>query len=204
MDDYEKLLKRAKEELPDVVKGHTRFVLPVVEVHLEGNSTIFKNFSEITSALNRTTEQVLGFLLKELGTAGQVKEGGRIVFKGKIAKRKIEERIDEFIKDFVLCQECERPDTRVEREGRIMVLKCEACGAHRPLKVHKASRTENRPERVERGRRYEVQIIDIGREGDGIARIGDTRVYVPGTTKGDAPTIEITQIRANFAIGKKV
>jgi len=204
MDDYENLLKRAKGKLPDVVKGHSRFTLPEVDIHLEGNSTIFRNFSEIANALSRTEDQVLGFLLKELGTAGQLKEGGRIVFKGKITKRKIEERIDGFIKDFVLCQECERPDTRVEREGRTMVLKCEACGAHRPLKVHKASRAETRPERVERGRRYEVQIIDIGREGDGIARIGNTRVYVPGTTKGDSITIEITQLRANFAIGKKV
>ena len=204
MDDYEQLLKRAKNKLPDVVKGHSRFELPEAEVHLEGNSTIFKNFSEIISALNRGGDQVLGYLLKELGTAGQIKDGGRVIFKGKIPKRKIEERMNQFIKEYVICQECERPDTRLEKEGRTLVLKCEACGAHRPLKVHKASKTESRPERVEQGRKYDVQIVDIGREGDGVARIGDTRVYVPGTTKGDTVSVEIIIIRANFAVGKKV
>ncbi len=204
MDDYEKLLNRAKEKLPDVVKGHSRFVLPDVDTHQEGNNTIFRNFGDIASALNRTEELLLGYLLKEMGTAGQLKEGGRVVFKGKIATRKLENRINEFVKDFVICQECERPDTRLEKEGRTLVLKCEACGAHRPLKVHKATRSEAKPERVERGRKYDVQVTDIGREGDGIARIGNTRVYVPGTTKGDNVTIEIIQVRANFAIGKKV
>ena len=204
MDDYEALLKRAKEKLPDVVKGHSRFVLPEVDIHLEGSSTIFRNFSEIASALNRENEQLLGFLLKELGTAGQMKDGGRIVFKGKIPKRKIEDRISSYIKDFVLCHECERPDTRLEREGRTLVLKCEACGAHRPLKVHKTTRTETRPMRVERGRRYDVQITDIGRQGDGIGKIGNTRVYIPGTTKGDMVSVEIISVGPNFAIGKKV
>ncbi|HID71286.1 MAG TPA: TRAM domain-containing protein, partial [Thermoplasmata archaeon] len=158
----------------------------------------------LVSAMNRPEEQVLGFLLKELGTAGQLKEGGRIVFKGKISRRKIKERIDEYINDYVLCHECGRPDTRVEREGRITLLRCEACGAHRPLKVVKTAKTEAGPERVIVGKRYEVKIIDIGREGDGIARIGDTIVYVPETAKGDIVTIEITLVKPHFAIGKKV
>ncbi|HIH71333.1 MAG TPA: translation initiation factor IF-2 subunit beta, partial [Methanothermobacter thermautotrophicus] len=46
----------------------------------------------------------------------------------------INERIEDYVNKFVICHECNRPDTRIIREGRISLLKCEACGAKAPLK----------------------------------------------------------------------
>lgn len=58
---------------------------------------------------------------------------------------------------------------------------------------------------VEEGDQREVEIEDVGEQGDGIARIGPGYiVFVPDTHVGDRVTIEITDVRANFAFGDVV
>jgi predicted RNA-binding protein with TRAM domain len=55
---------------------------------------------------------------------------------------------------------------------------------------------------VEEGEIREVEIEDVGDQGDGIARIGPGYVvFVPETTVGDRVTVEITEARDNFAFG---
>ena len=52
------------------------------------------------------------------------------------------------------------------------------------------------------GDRIEVDVVDVGDQGDGIARIGPGYVvFVPETTVGDRVTVEITEARDNFAFG---
>jgi translation initiation factor 2 subunit 2 len=77
---------------------------------------------------------LLAYLLKELGTAGTL-EGRRALLKGNIASESLEARIRDYVRVFVLCLECNRPDTYLKKEGRILVLKCDACGAHRPITI---------------------------------------------------------------------
>jgi len=56
---------------------------------------------------------------------------------------------------------------------------------------------------VEEGEVREVEIEDVGDQGDGIARIGPGYVvFVPETTIGDRVTVEITEARENFAFGE--
>lgn len=58
---------------------------------------------------------------------------------------------------------------------------------------------------VEEGDLCEVEIEDLGEQGDGIARVGPGYiVFVPGTQIGDRVTIEITQARDNFAFAEVV
>lgn len=58
---------------------------------------------------------------------------------------------------------------------------------------------------VEVGELHEVEIEDIGDQGDGIARIGPGYiVFVPGSDVGDRVTVEITQARENFAFADVV
>lgn len=58
---------------------------------------------------------------------------------------------------------------------------------------------------VEEGEQYEVEIEDIGEQGDGIARIGPGYiVFVPSTNIGDRVTVEITDARENFAFAEVV
>ncbi|MCK4445349.1 MAG: translation initiation factor IF-2 subunit beta, partial [Thermoplasmata archaeon] len=134
--DYESLLNRAKEKLPEKIITHERFKIPDADVFLEGKTTVLRNFEEIVNVINRDTQQVLAYLLRELGTAGTI-DGRRAVFKGRVTPSQIEARIKGYIDTYVMCSECKRPDTRIEKDGRITILVCDACGAHRPVEVRK-------------------------------------------------------------------
>ena len=134
MEDYESLLSRAIEQLPPEVFETKRFNVPKAYSVIQGNRTFIQNFKEVSEALNRDPQHVLKFLLRELGTAGNL-EGSRAILQGKFTHFLINERIDEYVQKFVVCHECNRPDTRIIREDRIFILKCSACGAKAPLKT---------------------------------------------------------------------
>ncbi|MFQ5909174.1 MAG: translation initiation factor IF-2 subunit beta [Thermoplasmata archaeon] len=195
--DYENLLKRARENLPERIITRERFRVPEVDVFLEGKTTVFRNFEEIASAINREPSQILVYLLRELGRAGTI-DGKRVVFKGRVPASEIEKRLKGYIETFVLCSECRRPDTRLVKEGRVTLLECDACGAHRPVKFGRVLPKEEEPPLVE-GKVYEVMIQDIGRKGDGIAKKDRYIIYVPGTAKGSIVKVKIERITGNIA-----
>jgi translation initiation factor 2 subunit 2 len=132
--NYKALLKRAREKLPEKVKERARFEIPQCIIFYEGKTTIIKNFAEISEVLRRESEHLLAYLLRELGTAG-ILEGRRAVLKGNVGADSIEERVKDYVKNFVLCWECNKPDTHLEKAERVLTLKCDACGAHRPVTV---------------------------------------------------------------------
>ena len=134
--DYEKLLERAREGLEDVMQNAERFSPPVPEIMHEGSKkTIIRNFSEIVDSLRRDETHLYKFLLQELGTAGSV-NNRRLVLQGRVPEKKIKDRIKTYIETFVVCQECNRPDTSFLRTGRTLNLHCEACGAKRPIRTN--------------------------------------------------------------------
>lgn len=57
---------------------------------------------------------------------------------------------------------------------------------------------------VEVGKRYDVTIEDIARQGDGIARVEGFIIFVPDTQIGDEVTIQIDSVVRRFAVGHKV
>jgi translation initiation factor 2 subunit 2 len=134
MNDYDKLLDRAIEQLPPEVFETKRFSVPKAYSVIQGNRTFIQNFREIADAMNRDPQHLLKFLLRELGTAGNL-EGGRAIMQGKFTHFLINERLDDYVQKFVMCHECNRPDTKIIREDRIFLLKCAACGAKAPLKT---------------------------------------------------------------------
>lgn len=60
------------------------------------------------------------------------------------------------------------------------------------------------PAPVEAGKDYDVNIEDIAREGDGIARVEGFVVFVADTKVGDTVKIQIDKVMRRFAIGHKV
>jgi len=58
---------------------------------------------------------------------------------------------------------------------------------------------------VEPGEIRYVEIEDIGKQGDGIARVERGYVIiVPGTEVGDRVKIEVTEVKSNFAVGEAI
>ncbi|MCR3882924.1 TRAM domain-containing protein [Methanotrichaceae archaeon M04Ac] len=57
---------------------------------------------------------------------------------------------------------------------------------------------------VEAGKTYEVEIEDISRQGDGIARVEGFVIFVSDTKVGDKVTISVDRVMRRFAIAHKV
>ncbi|MBD6955619.1 MAG: translation initiation factor IF-2 subunit beta [Thermoplasmata archaeon] len=196
--DYESLLKRAREKVIPVVHSGERFQLPEADIIIEGKNTIFRNFMDFCKKMDRDPQHFSKFLFRELGTAGTI-QGERLIFKGKVSLADIKDRINQYIKTYVLCYECGSPDTILKKEDRIEILVCKACGAIRPVTAHIEIKVQE--EKIEEGKVYEVEIIDISRDGDGIAKKGSYTIYVPKAKKGQKLKVKIEKIKKNIAFG---
>lgn len=128
MEAYEKLLNSAYEKVKQVDSNSSRFEIPKIQGHFEGRKTILTNFMQIASYLRRNPEHLQKFLLKELATSGQI-EGDRLVLNIKVPSEKINSKINQYAKEFVLCKECGKPDTELIKEDRLSFVHCLACGA---------------------------------------------------------------------------
>ena len=198
-DDYLELLDRAKGKLPETIEKHERFNIPEPDILQEGKITVLRNFVDITDALRRDPEHTLQFLLREMGTPGNL-DGRRAIFKAKLSAAQLMERIDNYSDTFVVCSECGRPDTRMVKDGRIMTLECDACGAHRPVHVRKTIKS-NLSNELREGGVYELFIHDVGKKGDGVAKFNNRVIFVPGTIKGTKVKVKVTKISGSTAYG---
>jgi predicted RNA-binding protein with TRAM domain len=55
------------------------------------------------------------------------------------------------------------------------------------------------PKPVEVGQEYDVEIKEMSRRGDGIARIEGFVIFVPKTQNGDHVKIRVTRVSSRFA-----
>ena len=133
--DYKKLLEQARKELPEIVFEKERFEIPKVRGHIQGNRTIITNFIQIANNLRREPEHMLKYVLRELATPGEIKKSGSVIIGTKISASRINEKIKQYVHEFVLCTECGKPDTKIEKDGDFSFLKCMACGARHPIKA---------------------------------------------------------------------
>ncbi len=130
---YDELLKRAMEKLPKDVEKRERFEVPKIICEISGNKIVLKNFGEILAVLRREPNQLAKYLSKGLATSASV-QGNILVFQGKISREILQRKIDDYVKEFVYCKECGKPDTKIVKEGRVCFLVCEACGARHPTR----------------------------------------------------------------------
>jgi len=128
MESYEKLLEEAYKKVKQVSSSSGRFEIPKIEGHFEGKKTILTNFFQIASHIRRNPEHFQKFMLKELAASGQ-KEGERIILNIKVPSAKINQKIEQYVKEFVLCRECGKPDTELVKSDRLTFINCLACGA---------------------------------------------------------------------------
>jgi translation initiation factor 2 subunit 2 len=197
--DYDSLLNRVRDAIPENIVARERFEVPKAEILYEGKNTIIKNFMEIVKKIDRDPMHVYKYLMRELGTAGNI-QGDRLILKGRVSSSLIQNRVDSYIKTYVICYECGSPDTELRKEGRIEILVCKACGAIRP--VHGKVAVRMATAKLEEGKIYEVEITDLSRDGDGIAKYGEYTIYIPGARKGERVKVKIMKIKKNVAFGR--
>jgi len=198
--DYNKLLKNVIENTSKKEIIEDRFKLPKADIFYEGNTTVIRNFDKICDTINRDPELVLKFLLGGLGTAGEI-DGGRVVFQGKLPARSIQDKMKEYVDAFVICSECNRPDTHFVKQGRTVLIRCDACGAIRSVKSRKKKVIQKPVETLKEANVYELTIKDIGKKGDGIAYFDKFIIYVNGAMKGSTVKVKIEKISGTVAFG---
>jgi translation initiation factor 2 subunit 2 len=126
--DYEELLNEAYSKVKKSEGNGERFEIPRIEGHFEGKKTILTNFLQIASYIRRNPEHFQKFLLRELAASGQ-KDGDRLVLNMNVPSAKINQKVEQYVKEFVLCGECGKPDTELLKEDRLTFIHCLACGA---------------------------------------------------------------------------
>ena len=135
MDSYKTMLEEVRKNLPEAVFIKERFEIPKILGHIQGNRTIIINFIQIASTLRRDVEHLLKYILKELATPGEIKKSGALILGTKVPASRINEKIRQYANEFVLCLECGKPDTKIEKDGVLTYMKCTACGAKNIVKA---------------------------------------------------------------------
>jgi translation initiation factor 2 subunit 2 len=133
MESYEQLLNNAYKNLKVVSSSGERFEIPKVTGQVSGKNTIITNMGSIASYIRRPIEHIAKFLMKELATPGEV-EKDRLILKTKMNSSRVNEKIELYVREFVLCPECKKPDTEIITERGVKFKHCLACNAKNPIK----------------------------------------------------------------------
>ncbi|MDJ1432676.1 23S rRNA (uridine(2552)-2'-O)-methyltransferase [Halostagnicola sp. A-GB9-2] len=57
---------------------------------------------------------------------------------------------------------------------------------------------------VRTGDELEVEIVDVGEEGDGIASVEGYRLFVPGAEEGQTVTVKVEDVKPNFGFAQRL
>ncbi|HVP94939.1 MAG TPA: translation initiation factor IF-2 subunit beta [Methanoregulaceae archaeon] len=200
-DSYEALLKKAYSGMTEVSESHERFNVPEAKSYIEGKTTVLENFSEIADMVRRDKDHLMKFMLGELGTAGKI-DGNRAIFNGKFESSLINSLIRSYVEDYVICSECGRPDTRLVKDDRFLLLRCDACGGHRPVKKRKA-RTEPLGSELTEGSVLDVEIQSVSKRGDGVVKMGKYIMYVANSKPGQQVKVRIARISGSIVFTER-
>lgn len=204
VQSYEDMLNAAYDGMEEPTDSGERFSVPKTRVYLEGKTTVLENFAEIAEKLNREDAHLLKYISGELGTAAKI-NGTRAVFNGKFEPEQFANIVEEYVGDYVICSECGRPDTKLIKEDRVLMLLCEACGSKRPIKRRKGvAKAVSSVGSVEEGKEMEVSIDSISKKGDGVAHVGKFILYVSGVKVGAKVKVRITKISGQVAFTQKI
>ncbi|HVY01862.1 MAG TPA: translation initiation factor IF-2 subunit beta [Candidatus Nanoarchaeia archaeon] len=134
MKTYEEMLKEAMAKVKTSDKTSDRFEVPKVAGAVSGKNTLITNIKQIADYVRRPVDHLSKFLLKELATSGKI-EGDRLVLNTKVNSVKVNDKVLQYTKEFVICKECGKPDTEIVTEKGIKYKHCLACGAKSPVRA---------------------------------------------------------------------
>jgi predicted RNA-binding protein with TRAM domain len=87
--------------------------------------------------------------------------------------------------------------------GRIRRSKPSSKGSDESMVENAVPRTDAPPV-VEEGKEYKLTIVDMGKQGDGIARLQGLVIFVPGAKPGEEVDVRIKKVGRNCAFAEKI
>ena len=155
---YEELLDRVIDLLqannPDLIeKKRTKIKPPQLQL-LSSKKTLWVNFQEICSMMQREPQHVYQFFMAELGTEGSIDGNQRLIIRGRYLAKYIESLLRKYVVEYVTCEMCRSPSTDLIRDqrSRLYICKCRECGSQRsvaPIRAgyHATSRADRKAQR---------------------------------------------------------
>ncbi|CAI5764612.1 eukaryotic translation initiation factor 5 [Podarcis lilfordi] len=132
---WRKIFHVRDRELLHVSDQFYRYKMPrlIAKVEGKGNGikTVIVNMVDVAKALNRPPTYPTKFFGCELGAQTQFDvKNDRYIVNGSHEANKLQDMLDGFIKKFVLCPECENPETdlHVNPKKQTIGNSCKACG----------------------------------------------------------------------------
>lgn len=202
--DYESSLDRAMDAVPDIQSEGKRLSVPDASAQKDGAFTRLTNLEDIAETISRSPDHLHRFIQRDLGTNGKLADGvGR--YNGTFSSSDFDAAIDAYVDVYVLCAECGLPDTRLVTEDGTPMLRCDACGAFRPVSKRRRSTAQTKQrDAIEEGNTYTLEIVSTGRKGDGVAERGEYTIFVPGASEGDVVDAYIDNISGSLAFARLV
>jgi len=155
---YPELLDRVMKILhannPDLIEKKRRNMKPPQLTRVGTKKTLWINFQEICTMMQRPPEHVFQFFMAELGTEGSIDGNQRLVIRGKYVPKYIESLLRKYIVEYVTCSMCRSPNTELTKDSvsRLHFCQCRDCGSSRsvaPIRsgYHATSRADRRAAR---------------------------------------------------------
>jgi len=110
-----------------------RYKMPRLQAKVEGKGngikTVIVNMVDVARALGRPPTYVTKYFGCELGAQTQFDiKNERYIVNGSHEAGKMQDMLDGFIKKFVLCAQCDNPETVLKVKKNIIGASCKACG----------------------------------------------------------------------------
>ncbi|MCL5009848.1 MAG: translation initiation factor IF-2 subunit beta [Candidatus Parvarchaeota archaeon] len=128
--EYEDLLNKILKEKK--VGRSERFNPPQVDISISGQKTVI-NADTFSKYINRPLTHIAKYLMHELTTSGQIDANGKIIMGGKFSRHLVQEKLNSYIKEYVICRQCGSPDTQIKKVENNFVITCLGCGAEYPV-----------------------------------------------------------------------
>jgi translation initiation factor 2 subunit 2 len=156
--EYPELLDRLMQRLhsnnPDLMEKKRRNMKPPQLTRVGTRKTLWVNFQEICTIMQRSPEHVFAFFMAELGTEGSIDGNHRLVIRGRYVPKYIESLLRKYIVEYVTCQMCRSPNTDLVKDSgsRLYFCNCRDCGSSRSVAsirsgYHATSRADRRAAR---------------------------------------------------------
>jgi len=120
------LIQRPEEKTTVKIK------IPVVQKS-GSRKTAWVNFPQICTNIDRQPEHVMQFFLAEVANTGSIDGNGRLIMTGRYQPKQIERLLRSYILEYVQCRTCKSLETKLEKENRLLFMRCDTCGSKRSV-----------------------------------------------------------------------
>lgn len=117
---------------------YNRYKMPSISIKFEKNKTLILNLIAVAKALKRPAIYILKYFGIEIGTQTEIdKKNEKFFINGFHDTQKLQNLLNIFIKTYILCTECNNPETYFLVNNTKLLKKCIACGFQTLIKEHK-------------------------------------------------------------------